>query len=407
MNERRNGLDTLRAAAILLVFMSHYYGFASTNPTFGVFSRLGWAGVDLFFVLSGFLIGDQILSGLAQGRILSLSAFYKRRLLRTLPDYWVVLALYFAFPAFMGGKEPPPLWRFLTFTQNILLQPGTAFSHAWSLCVEEQFYLLLPLLCLLFVRAGRSRAAAWVVMAALLSIGIASRWFYWSGYGLAPANGYYSHIYYGSITRFDEFLPGVAIAFLRHFHPRAWSRVTLHGHWLLAAGMIAVLTVGTLFLNGNYIEGYGYGFTATVFGYSLVAMSFGLLVLAALSPGSWLDRLRIPGAKSLALWSYAFYLIHKPIMMILHRELPTYWDSDSPRTIAVIFTVSLLGSGLLYRFVETPFMRLRRKIAPSNFAEAREMPTAGIKNTDLTDFNGLRGFQVPQAATKQVGELLD
>jgi len=367
MSPRRNGLDTLRSAAILLVFMSHYYGFGSTNPTFGVFSRLGWAGVDLFFVLSGYLIGEQILAGLAEGRDLSLSAFYKRRLLRTLPNYWVVLALYFAFPAFMGGKEPPPLWRFLTFTQNILLKPGTAFSHAWSLCVEEQFYLLLPLLCLLFARTGRSRAAAWAVMAALLAIGIAARWYYWTQYGPAPSNGYYSHVYYGSITRFDEFLPGVAIAFLRHFHPRLWAGLTARGNWLLAAGAAATAAVGALFLKGNYIEDYGYGFTATVFGYSLVAISFGLLVLAALSPGSWLDRLRIPGATSLAIWSYAFYLIHKPIMMILHRKLPAEWEPDSPRTIALIFAASLAGGWLLHRLVETPFMRLRRKVAPSNF----------------------------------------
>ena len=345
-------MDTLRSAAILLVFMSHYYGFVSDNATFGIFSILGWAGVDLFFVLSGYLIGDQILSGLAQGKELSLPAFYKRRLLRTLPNYWVVLGLYSAFPVFMGGNQPPPLWRFLTFTQNILLKPGTAFSHAWSLCVEEQFYLLLPLLCLLFVRTGRSRRAAWIALGVLLMIGIAARWYYWSQYGLAAADGtyarspYYGRVYYGSISRFDEFLPGVALAFAKNFHPAVWGKLTARGNIWLVAGLAAVAGVAVLFFKGNFIQGYGYGFTATVFGYSWVAMSFGLLVLAALSPGSLLHRLRIPGAMSLALWSYAFYLIHKPIMMILRRELPDSWASDAPRTIALIFAASLAGGWL-------------------------------------------------------------
>ena len=325
-------------------------------------------------MLSGYLIGDQILSGIAQGRTLSLTQFYKRRLLRTLPNYWVVLALFFLFPAFMGGNEPPPLWRFLTFTQNILLKPGTAFSHAWSLCVEEQFYLLLPLLCLLFVRAGRKRAAAWVVLGLLLSIGIAARWYYWLHYGLVNGDTafshipYYSRVYYGSITRFDEFLPGVAIAFTKNFHAVTWRKLTARGDVWLAAGVTAVISVGLLFWHGRFFADYGYGFTATVFGYSLVAMSFSLLVMAALSPGSALDRLRIPGATALAMWSYAFYLVHKPIMVILHRELPADWDPDSPRTIAVIFAASLAGGWLLYRLVETPFMRLRRKVSPSNFA---------------------------------------
>jgi peptidoglycan/LPS O-acetylase OafA/YrhL len=325
-------------------------------------------------VLSGYLIGETILAGIAQDRRLSLSAFYKRRFLRTLPNYYVVLAVYFLFPSFMGGKEPPPLWRFLTFTQNILLTPGTAFSHAWSLCIEEQFYVLLPLLCLAFVAVGRSRLGAWITLAVLLAIGIAARWYYWLHYGLEPANGYYSRVYFGSISRFDEFLPGIAIALLRNFHPATWNGVTSAGNWLLAAGLAAMVGVGALFLKGNYIEGHGYGFTATVFGYSLIAWAFGLLVVAALSPGSLLHRLRIPGATSLALWSYAFYLVHKPIAMVLRRELPTDWESGSPRTIIVIFAASLLGGWLLYRLVETPFMRLRKKIAPSNFTAAISRP---------------------------------
>lgn len=114
--KRSDGLDTLRSAAIMLVFMYHYIVFVSHAPTFDWGSVAGWVGVDLFFVLSGYLIANQIFSGIAAGRELSLKSFYARRFLRTLPNYYVVLALYFLFPVLMGGRTPPPLWTFLTFT---------------------------------------------------------------------------------------------------------------------------------------------------------------------------------------------------------------------------------------------------------------------------------------------------
>ncbi len=245
--------------------------------------------------------------------------------------------------------------------------------------MEEQFYLLLPLLCLLFARTGHSRAAAWTTFGLLVAAGVLARWYYWLHYGTAAPgvdyhrSPYYGRVYYGSISRFDEFLPGVAIAFTKNFHPAAWRWIIARGNVWLALGIAAVCGVGVLF-DGYFIEGHGYTFAATVFGYSLVAMSFGLLVLAALSPGSLLDRLRIPGATHLALWSYAFYLVHKPIVMILRRALPESWDPDSPRTVALMFAASLAGGWLLYTLVETPFMRLRRKVAPSHFAPPISRP---------------------------------
>ena len=96
------GLDTLRALAIGLVFMYHYMVFVSREPTFGWLSEAGWVGVDLFFVLSGYLITDGLLRGLAAGRRLTLGSFYARRILRTWPVFWVVLAAYFLWPDALG-----------------------------------------------------------------------------------------------------------------------------------------------------------------------------------------------------------------------------------------------------------------------------------------------------------------
>ena len=301
---RQAGLDTLRALAITLVFAYHYRVFVSATPDLGWVSELGWAGVDLFFVLSGYLIGNQVFAGLARGEAFSAPRFYLRRALRTLPAFWVVLALFFAFPGELGGRTPPPLWRFLTFTQNIGLQPGTAFSHAWSLCVEEQFYLVLPLVVLAGVACVGGRRAGWCLLAALLAVGVGARIVLWQRFGLerdGHTEGHQVWIYYNTLCRFDEFLPGLALAMLKNFHPRLWGRFVLpHGGRWLAGGVLAVGAVGVLAARTLYIDGYGYGFAMTAFGYSLLALAFALLVAAALSPSSWLARHAVPGAGPLA-----------------------------------------------------------------------------------------------------------
>ena len=149
IKNRISGLDTLRAVAIILVLMCHYEIFVSHKPTFGFLGKIGWIGVDLFFVLSGYLISNQIFSSIVNQRVFSLKTFYYRRILRTLPNYLFVLGIYFLIPSFRENEILPPLWKFLTFTQNLNLNVGTAFSHAWSLCIEEQFYLIFPILALL------------------------------------------------------------------------------------------------------------------------------------------------------------------------------------------------------------------------------------------------------------------
>ena len=375
---RSNGLDTLRALAIALVFMYHYMVFVSREATFGWASSVGWVGVDLFFVLSGYLIGNQLFSGLVERRELSLSRFYARRALRTWPVFWLVLAAYFIFPTAMGGKPPPPLWQFLTFTQNYQLQPGTAFSHAWSLCIEEQFYLVLPLVVLLAVKVGSSRMQAWLLLLALLAVGIAARWVLWSEYGLESTgkiDGYYPNVYYATLGRFDEFLPGIAIALVKNYHPLLWQRLMARGAALFVVALVAVFVILYGVLRHYYVDNYGYPFFMSVFGYSLVAMAFSLLVASALSPHSPLQRIRIPGVYALALWSYSIYLTHKPVGYLLKNYLAPYALSQ-PIQLFVITAASVAVGAVLYRLVELPFMQLRDRGVPSLFRPAAVYPHA-------------------------------
>jgi peptidoglycan/LPS O-acetylase OafA/YrhL len=283
--ERYHGLDTLRAIAILLVLMYHYMAFVSGMPTFGWLSTAGWIGVDLFFALSGYLVGNQVIRSINSGHGVNLVGFYGRRILRTWPLFWLILAAYFIFPEQMGGKPPPALWRFLTFTQNFNLQPGTAFSHAWSLCIEEQFYLLLPLVVIITSKMRRPVVTSWIILASLVGAGVAARYFMWLSYGLEAdgnTSGYFPNIYYSTLCRFDEFLPGVAVALVRNCHPATWKRIAKYASTLFFAGLVSVSLIIYGAVSHYYVRGTGYPLFMTVFGYSLVSASFSLLVASAL-----------------------------------------------------------------------------------------------------------------------------
>ena len=381
---RNPGLDTLRAGAIALVFMYHYETFISRAPTFGWLSEIGWVGVDLFFVLSGYLIANQLFAGMVRGQALSLPRFYARRAFRTLPVFWLVLAAFVLFPAAMGGRPPPPWWRFLTFTQNIGLQPGTAFSHAWSLCVEEQFYLVLPALLALgaWIARGRvtlTRAHGWALMGALVVVGVVARWLLWLKFGTPTdgrGDGYMSWVYFDTLCRFDEFIPGVAVAMLKNFHRPTWDRLMARGGALTAIGAVATVTMlaaACLY----YDNGHGWGFFMTAFGYSLIALSFSILVAAALSPTAWVLRWHIPGADKLALWSYSTYLSHKPLAYFIAQQLKPLGVSDGVR-LAIITLACVAMGGLLYKLVEAPFMALRDRLVPSNFRDVASTPPLAV-----------------------------
>jgi len=377
-SSRLAGLDTLRAAAIALVFMYHYMVFVSGTPTFGWASEVGWVGVDLFFVLSGYLIANPLFAGLARGAELSSWRFYARRVLRTLPLFWLVLGAYLLFPAEMGGRTPPPAWRFLTFTQNIGLTGGTAFSHAWSLCIEEQFYLVLPAVLVAGAALGRGRTSGWCAMGALVALGIGARIVLWRAHGAyGQEQDYMRHVYYSTLCRFDEFLPGIAVAMVKNFHRPLWARLMERGGRVLAAGAIATTILLALAVRTYYVEGAGYGFFMTAFGYSLLAMAFALLVIGALSPATILHRLRVPGAGRLALWSYAIYLSHKPLAHVLDAALTPH-DAGAVVKVAVITAACVAVGALLHRLVEAPFLALRDRLVPSTFRPGAAPASPGL-----------------------------
>lgn len=356
-----HGLDHLRALAIGLVFFSHYrqgmFGQPEWTKEVG---RFGWTGVDLFFVLSGFLIASQLFASIRETGTFSFREFFFRRFFRIVPVYLVALAIYFFVPAFRERAGLAPAWKFLTFTLNFGqdLRVAGAFSHAWSLCVEEHFYLVLPLLSLLLLRLGWFRKAWWL-LPLLFALGLALRTHSWEEFHAAAQVErrswalWYQYVYYPTQHRLDGLLLGVGLAALATFRPRAWERLTGGGNFFLLPGLAAL--IGAWFL--CYDE---FSLAASVFGFPLVSLGYACLVLAALSPDCFLHRHSSRVTAFVAAVSYSFYLTHKGVIRLVQDGLTSQGvDVKSNLVLLLCLLAALTFAYLLRRGVELPFLRWR------------------------------------------------
>jgi peptidoglycan/LPS O-acetylase OafA/YrhL len=360
--QRQPGLDLLRALAIIIVVIYHAGIMGFRLP--GRVDRWGWIGVDLFFVLSGYLIGGQLLAELARNNRLKLPRFYARRALRILPAYVVVLAIYFSLPSWREYPDmAQPLWKFLFSVQNIALHGGTAFSHAWSLAVEDQFYLALPfVLLLVFWRPSAAVALSCIMIFG----GIALRAFLAAQNsavdGSVSFRGFQAWIYYPTWTRLDPLVFGVMIAATEKFRPQVWRRLTDAAIWLWlpALGLI----VYALWLG----ETEHINFTACVWQFPMIATGMAALLICALSNRLPFYHVAIPGAAVIATIAYSAYLVQK---LVIHGvgEFCQAHGIDSASAVA-LFGVEVCvyaAAAILFFTVERPFLQLRRRVAPREF----------------------------------------
>ena len=356
--DRQPGLDLLRALAIIVVVIYHagIMGF----PMPGRVHRWGWIGVDLFFVLSGYLIGGQLLAPLARNQSINLKRFFARRALRIMPAYFVILAVYIFLPSWREYAEMYPWGKFLFSVQNIGLHGGTAFSHAWSLAVEDQFYLALPFI-LLFV--NRWPRAAIVTPCVIFFGGVLLRTFLAHQYP-AETSGvafrdYQAWIYYPTWTRLDPLVFGVVLAAIEKFRPQWWKRLTNFAVWLWLPAL--ALIVFALWLGeGEYLT-----ITSAIWQFPLLGLAFAALLVCAQSDRLPLHRFKIPCAAFVASIAYSAYLVQK---LVIHAvgEFCHARDVDltsAPALIGVEICVYLTAAVLFFA-VERPFLQLRRRIAP-------------------------------------------
>ena len=324
---RPPGLDLLRAIAIAWVMLFHSFIVGGLGDDFSWLSRFGWMGVDLFFVLSGFLIGSQVLKPLARGERLDFGDFYLRRAFRILPALFVVLALYLWIPAFREAPGMQPWWQFAAFTVNFLIdyEHNKAFSHAWSLCVEEHFYLVFPLLAWWLTRRPSMTKFVSVCVAIVLA-GIALRTSIWL-FDMAPVQGvenaargfdrrFIEDMYYPTWNRLDGLLAGVVLATVKVFRAPQWDRLQARANVALIAGLAVVAFAMWLFRERT-------GLVGNAVGWPVLSTGLALLVFAGAGTRSWIGRWRVPGADWLALISYSLYLVHKPVYHMVYSAFGT------------------------------------------------------------------------------------
>ena len=337
------GLDGIRAVAVLAVLFYH----ANAPWALG-----GFLGVETFFVLSGFLITSLLLKEWGSTGRISLKHFWLRRARRLLPAVWLLLAalpalaIFFAQDAWPRLKEDIPAALFYITNWVYILREVPYFEafgrppllqQLWSLAVEEQFYLLWPLILLFLLRTLRDRCFGLPVITFLM-IALSSIWMAI----LYRPEADPLRVYYGTDTRAAGFLVGAALAMI-------WSPGHASGRrqfgWLGWTGLMALMI---LYNQLNEFQPFLYrgGILAT-------AIASAFLIVGASSPKTLISKiLEAPPLRWIGSRSYSIYLWHWPVFMLTRPGFDLQLPELLIRVGQVVLTFGV--AELSYRWIETP-----------------------------------------------------
>ena len=342
----------MRASAALLVVAAHAGIFFLQVWPGGYPSILFFAGfgVDLFFVLSGYLVGGLLIDAAGSG-VRWIPHFWMRRWWRTLPSFYLFLLINLLLMRWLQGQWPNPLAH-VFFVQNLAWPHPAFFPEAWSLAIEEWFYLLAPLLFAAFgLRAAVPRRVLWFAIS-LIVIGLLLRW----GWVLRFDPQWDSGVKKIAVLRIDA----VAWGLLAAAALRVWpQRLRALRHALAVIGALVIVASGLLFFSGDVDRSVA----ARVLVFSLNGLGSAMLL-------PWLIELRVAAdarparaVAALALWSYALYLAHLPLMRIGQAFVPMASTWSSAWLHAAVFIVlSVIAAAIVYKVFERPMMRWRDRV---------------------------------------------
>ncbi len=355
----------MRGLAILLVLSLHYITFGYNNAEFGKLYRfaqifrLGWSGVDLFFVLSGFLIGGILLDARESPNYFK--AFYVRRIHRILPVYytWIVLfaidgslaAEYGSVKESSGPLISVPVVVYYLFLQNLVFTPLSRFttwwmSQTWSLAVEEQFYLVSPFLIRFLSRRRLTCVLAGCIIGAPILRAIV--------YSAKP--GVLSPQYVLMPCRADALAMGMLLAIAWRSNAKAWISQRLR----LAGILFAVLVAGALAMT-KWMPNPQNRFEAA-YQYSWLAAMYAVMMILALvkRDGIVARAAHWPFLREWGRISYCVYLIHTGVLWTCHRvllhSLPRITDWPGVATTALALTLTVGIAQISWKYFEKPLI---------------------------------------------------
>jgi peptidoglycan/LPS O-acetylase OafA/YrhL len=351
---RNLSLDFLRAIAILMVFTGHTvlsYG----SPTFLSPLQFGGTGVDLFFVLSGWLIGYQLFNELKRHGNIEIKRFWIRRWMRTLPAYYAVLIFTIVQNLITKDNFSIP-WNYFFFVQNYAETMPT-FTISWSLCVEEQFYLVIAPLIVFLAKMKKSHRTMLLISLMLFPT-------------IFRELGLYQNLQETHV-RWDCCIMGILLANICFSYPKIWQRLVKLGPKL------ALITL-CIYLSFYYFRWFPNDYIADP-SKLLLAVIFGSWILWANAKNLSLGFVVNKFVYYISTRSYAIYLIHPDALAVTKKLLS---DEFFLLYYLFAFVLSCFAAEFLYRLVEQPIMNIRSKF---DFSQSRKKPMSGNHQQVVTN----------------------
>lgn len=355
---RNKRLDILRCVAILFVIFQH-------GQILEFFDRVGWIGVDLFFVLSGFLISGLLFGEYQRNGSIQVKRFYLRRGFKIYPAFYVLLAFTAAIQfTFLRLSPVSAYLHEALFVQNYL---SGLYAHTWSLAVEEHFYIFLPLFLLALVQFSTNKDDPFrMIPAAFIFIAVLCQVFRAMSAFSHPPD--YNSAYYASHNRIDSLFFGVLIGYFYHFRPELLERL-MRNLWVrcaIAAGSVIFLSCAYWFDRKTWFFG--------AIGYVLIYLGCGGILLLSLFvqnvlPEALAATLRPIGTAfaRVGMYSYSIYLWHGAVRVyLLERARTVLHLSLGPVEKFMLFLVESLVVGIVMSIlIEYPVLRIRDRLFPS------------------------------------------
>ena len=356
---RHPALDLLRIAAAGMTLLLHAPSVSAELPVISSVQLGLNLGVDLFMLISGWLLGGQLIRECRSGQ-LSAGRFYLKRWLRTLPPFYAVLLVLCLTGELSSAGDADIASHFLFLQEYMEVQQ---YGVSWSLCVEEHFYLLLPLLVPFMLRHGSARR----LLLAAVGVSVLELCLRTLVYEPGLNLPYLTHL------RSEGLFLGLALAYVAECRPLAWAWLGRWCHALFLVGVPATALAMMLSLTAPSLLFFTW---LPTLGTWALALAF----VASVHERSRLSRLSLPGARYLGELTYSIYLVHTLVPPLLRHDALSLLGGSNAMALGVTLALSVL----LHHGVERPFLRLRARLLAARPAARLEIaPLARVRSGRL------------------------